>query len=108
MENLIILSKKDLEEILKKASMSAEVSEPVRKSMNIDEAVQYLNDSGFKISKSTIYKNTMDGTIPFQRFGKRRLVFKSDDLDQWVNERISGENDDIAVNVAKSAKRKGR
>lgn len=107
MENLIFLRKEDLEEMMKKASMSAEIREPRKSAMSIDEAVQYLNDSGFKISKSSIYKNTMDGTIPFQRFGKRRLVFKADDLDQWVNERISGENDDIAKDVAKSAKRKG-
>ena len=108
MENLIYLSKKDLEEILKKASMSAEGTEPRKSALNIDEAVQYLNDSGFKISKSTVYKNTMDGTIPFQRFGKRRLVFKADDLDQWLESKISIENDDIAINVAKAAKRKGR
>lgn len=107
MENLIILSKKDLEDMLKKASMSAEIIEPRKSALNIDEAVEYLNDSGFKISKSTIYKNTMDGTIPFQRFGKRRLVFKADDLDQWLESKISIENDDIAKNVAKSAKRKG-
>lgn len=108
MENLIILSKKDLEDMLKKASMSAETIEPRKSAMSIDEAVKYLNDAGYTISKSTIYKNTMDGTIPFQRFGKRRLVFKADDLDQWLESKISIENDDIAVNVAKSAKRKGR
>ena len=108
MENLIILSKKDLEEMLQKASLNAEVREPKKSAMNIDEAVKYLNDSGYTIAKSTVYKNTMDGTIPFQRFGKRRLVFKPEELDKWLESKISIENDDIAKDVAKSAKRKGR
>lgn len=108
MDNLVLLRKNDLEEMLRKASSSSREM-PARKSiMNVNEAVKYLNDSGYKISKSTIYKHTMDGTIPFQRFGKRRLVFRTQELDEWLDNQISNENDDIAKNVAKSAKRKGR
>jgi excisionase family DNA binding protein len=52
--------------------------------MNIDDAVKYLNENGFSISKSSIYKHTMNGTIPFRRFGKRKLVFSANELDKWV------------------------
>ena len=73
---------------------------------NTDEAVEYINERGVPIAKSTLYKHTMEGTIQFQRFGKK-LMFKSEDLDKWIKERLSGSDRyDMIKKVADSAKRK--
>lgn len=47
--------------------------------LSIDQAADYL-----KISKSKIYKHTMDNTIPFKKNG-RRLLFRKSELTEWVN-----------------------
>jgi excisionase family DNA binding protein len=110
MDNLVILKKEDLENLLKQvaSNVEVEIKEPARKSaMNMDEAVSYMNDSGYPISKSTIYKHTMSGTIPFRRFGGRKIVFRVDDLDKWINDRLLGKNNDVVKKVAASARRKG-
>jgi predicted RNA-binding protein associated with RNAse of E/G family len=55
----------------------------------------------------------MAGTIPFRRFGERKIVFDRDELDQWVSERLTG-NDSaekatkITNAVAKAARKKER
>jgi excisionase family DNA binding protein len=119
MENLVVLKREDLEELLKQISekTNAEVAaaaEPAPKlKMNIDEALNYINEQGYPISKSTMYKHTMAGTIPFRRFGERKIVFDRDELDQWVSERLTG-NDSaekatkITNTVAKAARKKER
>lgn len=109
MENLIVLKREDLENLLKQvtAKPEPEAKEPEHKLvMNMDEAVRFLNESGYPISKSTVYKHTMTGTIPFRRFGGRKIVFHVDDLNTWINERLSGKSNDVAKKVAESARRK--
>ena len=114
MENLIILKRSDLEELLKQifSDTKPEPVEQVNKSkLNINEALTYLNDKGYSISKSTMYKHTMAGTIPFQRFGERRLVFNANELDLWLSEQLSGSDNrvnEITKSVANSARRKER
>lgn len=51
--------------------------------LSMDQAADYL-----KISKSRIYKHTMDNTIPFKKNG-RRLLFKKSELSDWIN-KIAG------------------
>ncbi len=116
MENLVVLKRDDLEVLLKQvaANMKAEATaEPARKlKMNIDEALIYLNEQGYPISKSTMYKHTMAGTIPFSRFGERKILFDVNELDQWISKRLIGNDatggDEITNTVAENARRKGR
>ena len=116
MENLVVLKRGDLEDLLKQvaANTKAEAAaEPARKlKMNIDEALIYLNEQGFPMSKSTMYKHTMAGTIPFSRFGERKILFDVNELDQWISKRLIG-NDatgggEITNTVAENARKKGR
>lgn len=51
---------------------------------NMDRAVVYLNTKGFKITKHTLYKHTAKGTIDFSRFGKRKIVFTKEQLDEFI------------------------
>lgn len=60
-----------------------------RNLVSLNDALAYLNGKGIKMSKSTIYKRTMEGIIPFKRFGMRKIVFNLDELDNWVDEMIN-------------------
>lgn len=91
MKNLIILDKDDLRELLHEIisgiiSLPKENEKPF---LSIKEAIEYLNSKGVIITKSTLYKHTMNGTIPFSRFGERKIVFTRENLDEWVSERIT-------------------
>ena|SRR5690554_2323013 len=94
MKDLVVLKRQDLEQMLKEAAeKAAEASKTQRKEiMNTDEAVEYLNELGYPIPKSTLYQHTMKGTIPVRRFGKRKLMFVASELEEWASNQISGKN----------------
>jgi len=48
--------------------------------MNLIETAQYLG-----VSKSAMYKYTMERRIPFNKFG-RRIFFYTKDLDNWLKD----------------------
>jgi excisionase family DNA binding protein len=101
MKNLIILDRNDLKELLQEmlpAIRSAEPKDTGKPYLSINEGLQYLNDRGLKMSKSTLYKHTMNESIPFQRFGERKIVFLREELDEWIEERLSG-NDNTLNNA---------
>lgn len=79
-----------------------------RKVFTIEEAVAYINDMGFPASKSTLYKQTMVGSIRFQRFGQRKLVFRQEHLDEWIESRLSdgGNSECVKKTIAAAARRK--
>jgi len=107
MENLIVMQREDLDRLLKKAVREAlEMREPVKERMSIDDAVAYLNENGLTISKSTLYKNTMKKTIPFSRFGDRRIVFSAKELDAWVDAQLTGKQSMVTESVRWSARKK--
>lgn len=105
--DLVVLQRSELDRIMKEAVEKAlKLRAPEKKMLNMDEAVAYLNESGVPISKSTVYKNTMDKTIPFSRFGDRRIVFNVEDLDRWVEDRLAKRQNTVTESVRQSARRK--
>lgn len=105
--DLVVLQRSELDRIMKEAVEKAlKLRAPEKKRLNLDEAVAYLNESGVPISKSTVYKNTMDKTIPFSRFGGRRIVFNVEDLDRWVEDRLAKRQNIVTESVRQSARRK--
>ena len=105
--DLVVLQRSELDRIMKEAVEKAlKLRAPEKKMLNMDEAVAYLNESGVPISKSTVYKNTMDKTIPFSRFGGRRIVFNVEDLDRWVEDRLAKRQNTVTESVRQSARRK--
>lgn len=105
--DLVVLQRSELDRIMKEAVEKAlKLRAPAKKRLNLDEAVAYLNESGVPISKSTVYKNTMDKTIPFSRFGDRRIVFNVEDLDRWVEDRLAKRQNTVTESVRQSARRK--
>lgn len=63
--------------------------EPAKKEkLTVPEAVEYLNEIGIPITKSTLYRYTMDSTIPFKRFGERKIIFNTTELDSWAQDQL--------------------
>ena len=82
-----------------------EHQEPLPDRISLHEATLITGSS-----KSQIYKQTMNGDIPFQKFGKR-LVFSRKELTEWVESRtISTPSavDLMADSLAASAKKRLR
>lgn len=104
MENLVVMHRSELDRLLKEAVREAlDLRAPVKERMNIDEAVAYLNENGVPITKSTVYKHTMSKTIPFKRFGDRRIVFSVKDLDEWVDAQLARRQNRVIEHVKNSA-----
>ncbi len=85
----VFLSEGELRELIIEAVAGIAKPEPVQKSrFSMDEAIEYLADNGYKISKSTLYQYTSKGTIKFNRYGGRQIVFTIEQLDEFL-ERMS-------------------
>ena len=86
MDDLIFLRESDLRRILREELTGITHPEPVEKeNYSMDEAVEYLESKGYKISKATLYGHTSKGTIDYFRFGKRKLSFSKNHLDTFLN-----------------------
>ncbi len=60
---------------------------PVNDWLNIDQAAAYLH-----VSKSWVYKRTMNGQIPFYKIGKK-LAFRRSELNDFISMgRANGES----------------
>lgn len=71
----------------------------------IDEATIELG-----LPKSSIYKLTMEGKIPFSKFGNK-LIFSRRDLKVWLHNNTIPEisiKNQVGENLMKQAKKKGR
>lgn len=89
METLLLVNKQDLidafREVLKEVLNEKTETKSV---FSVVEAVEYLNSKGYKITKSGIYRHTMNGTIQFDRFGKRKIVFNLEHLDEFIKNNL--------------------
>lgn len=86
---LIVLKKSELEDVIRQTVKSLLSENDVKKkNLNVNEAVEFLNEIGIPITKSTLYRHTMDATIPFKRFGERKLIFNTDELEEWANAKL--------------------
>lgn len=76
---------------------------------NFVQALQFLNEKGYTLSKSSLYKLTSAKEIPHKRF-KSRLVFSRKDLMQWLESQTVNTNmsSEATLQLARSANRKGK
>ena len=66
----------ELDEIKK---LIADLKLSAKKYLSIDEAAQYLG-----IRKSTLYKHTSSGLIPYYKPNGKLITFNREDLDHWL------------------------
>jgi excisionase family DNA binding protein len=62
-------------------SPKSESNKPQNDRIGLKEAIGIIG-----LKQSSIYKMTMTGTIPYEKFGKR-LVFSRKQLEEWVQQR---------------------
>jgi excisionase family DNA binding protein len=114
MEQLLLINKDDLRELLAELIPTTTVEEPTieeKDFLPLDEALVYMNNKGFEISKSHLYKLTSLKQIPFQRWGGRKIVFEREKLDEWLEARLSCDEEKtnhITNHVAQTARKKER
>lgn len=82
-----------------------------QKLLSLNEATDYLNELGYPVKKSTMYKLTATNEIPFLRFGGRKIVFRPDQLEEWAEAQLtdpSAEMEAMTKRVAENARKKER
>lgn len=115
MDKIILTTPEQLEEIVqnavKKALPDKEETKPqkIPDTCSIEQALKFLAENGFQLSKSKLYKLTADKALPFRYFG-RRIIFSRQELLQWVQQQtISSTNtEETLLSLAKSARNKQR
>lgn len=89
-ENLPFIAEQIYKEIMDlKLSLLTKEKMPKQypKHLDINEAVTFLNEQGYKITKSSLYKMTSTRKIPFSKFlGK--LVFETKELITWCEHQL--------------------
>lgn len=84
-------------------------AETISARLNLQAAVDFLNQEGFPISRSKLYKLTAEGKIPHHKFG-HRLVFERDALAVWAEAQLRSRSDgtDARAAIARSARKKAK
>jgi excisionase family DNA binding protein len=82
MNELVVIPKSELQQLIQSAVLSAlvevEKSKKVKNQMNIKEAAAYIN-----ISVCSLNRKKDEGIIPFSKLGGR-VIFSKYDLDEYV------------------------
>lgn len=113
MKEFILTTPEQLEEIVHKAVKNAFPSEQETKPQKIpdnccvEQALAFLSENGYKLSKSRLYKMTANKQLPFRYFG-RRIVFSRTELLQWIDGQTtpSSNSDQTLLAIAESARKK--
>ena len=108
---LIVITLENLTSIVNNAVNNAVSSFMPKKdepkiNLTLLEGLEFLNNNGYRMSKSQIYKYTMDNSIPFSRFGKK-IIFNREELATWALSKLKNNSIDIiALSVSKNAAKK--
>lgn len=112
MTDLILVNRNDLTDIFRETIREMLTDQPEPKDetkdfLSFEDGLDYINEKGISISKSTLYKRTSMNEIPFRRFGARKIMFEPDVLNEWIKGQLSKNDNSILKAVATSARRKG-
>ena len=109
---LILTSKEDLQILINDTVKNAVKSlipartENVKNNLSFNEGIDFLEKIGYPISKSQAYNYTMEGSIPFSKFGKK-IIFDRESLQAWAESKLkTNHSNEIAKAVAESIERK--
>ncbi len=113
MTEIILTTPDQLEQVilqaLKKVLPSAEKGNRVEPpdSCSFGQALAFLSENGYVISKSALYKLTALKKVPFKRFG-RKIIFSRNELLEWVKSLTTPNSNasNVLLKLAESARRK--
>ena len=96
-------------EAVKKSLPESPVTTPQKSAdtCSLEQALAFLSENGYRMSKSRLYKMTADKKVPFRYFG-RKIVFSKSELLHWVEQQTKPSSDatQIVMSLARSARRK--
>jgi len=113
MNEIILTTPEQLDEIVQKAIKKIlpddreEKPQKVPDTCSVEQALSFLSENGYTLSKSKLYKMTANKIVPFRYFG-RRIIFSRNELLKWIEKQTipSSSSDDTLLAIAKSARRK--
>ena len=80
-----------------------------KEALTADEAISLLNELGYPVTKSSLYKMVYGKGIPYHKKGKR-LIFYRKEIVCWMNKTVitPETKSDAALSLAKSVNSKNR
>lgn len=115
MQEFILTTPEQLDEIVQKAikkvlpTKKEESPQRIPDTCSVEQALSFLLERGYKLSKSKLYKMTANKLLPFRYFG-RRIIFSRDELLKWIEKQTvpSSNADETLLAIAQSARNKTR
>ncbi|MDH6310730.1 excisionase family DNA binding protein [Dysgonomonas sp. PFB1-18] len=115
MKEFILTTPEQLDEIvqnaIKKVLPDKKKDKPpkIPDTYSVEQALSFLLENGYKLSKSKLYKMTADKLLPFRYFG-RRIIFSRHELLKWVEQQTvaSSNKNETLLAIAESARKKSR
>lgn len=115
MKEIILTTPEQLDEIVQKAIQKVlpkkqeSQAKELADTCSVEQALLFLAEQGYQLSKSKLYKLTADKLLPFRYFG-RRIIFSRKELLQWVQQQTiaSSNSDEVILTLTKDARRKTR
>ncbi len=103
---LVSIIENTIGKILKNPTASQNESSNIS---GIKDAVRFLNEEGYSISKSQFAKLVAKGAIPCKKFHAKCLLFSKNELLAWAKSRCEtiGQSD-VVLTLAKAAQKKRR
>ena len=112
-EALALLVKGAVDEYLDRSGLLAAIADAAKRdkkneteSLDATGALEFLNANGYPLSRGQLYKETSNGTIPFQKFGNKLHFYKSQ-LIGWAESRLVDGNAVGVLVPAETTARKG-
>ena len=114
-EALALLIKGAVDDYLDRSGLLAAIADAAKRdkkneseSLDAKGALEFLNANGYPIKQGQLYKETSNGTIPFQKFGSK-LHFRKSELLDWAESRlIDGNAVGILAPVETNSRKGGR
>lgn len=115
MNEIILTTPEQLDEIVQKAVKKVFPGQQESKPQNVpdtcsvEQALSFLLENGYKLSKSKLYKMTADKLLPFRYFG-RRIIFSRNELLKWIEKQTipSSNANETLLAIAENARKKSR
>lgn len=92
----VLLDKADV--IISLLSANVDKINETSKIMDKEETLLYLEQRGYKMSISTLYKLTQNNEVPCMKLGNR-LRFNSQELDKWLESKFIYKENSQATSI---------
>lgn len=113
MEALVLIIEGAVDRYLDRNGLLVAIAEAAKRdkkneseSLDAKGALAFLNANGYPIKQGQLYKETSNGTIPFQKFGSK-LHFRKSELLEWAERRLVDGNAVGILTPAETNSRKG-